>query len=488
MKDEAKESRSLKKYILMVEDDEEFCDFIKYLLPVAYQVEPVKSDYAALELLRNDKYDFDIVLMDIELLKRGQVNEDDENPKEETGLAHIKRIREEFSFIPIIVISSYQKIDLIVNAIKNGAVDYIWKGGFNPNVFRKKLDLYINTYRKKKIHRRAIWGESPQIQQVKQKLESLAKSAESFFLIGEQGLGQKYIVKYVHYYGDRFFAELLTLNLSDYQEDQGNLLSYLAGEGYRQNNVFKQAKGGVVYLKSIHKLPLSIQEKFSQVFETGCFLDQKTSHGIQFIIDLPQNHRELLDTNTLHKTLYGALPKVQLPPLRERKDDIQVILKEWMQEVDIPLTSPFSQSLLAEAFINALKRYDFPGNSRELSNIIDLGLSTHRNNFGEEYLNHPISWQTLPQYVTNNTEKQNETPHTTLQANEEGKFEMEYAVAQLELSFIEEALHQTNGNKSQAAKLLYKNKDNTLGIIKKYIKKFPDLIGQFPLITKLYNS
>ena len=453
--------------VLVIDDDSHVFDDLKASLP-AHNLYYV-PDLTGVNDTFNRKQ-IDLAIVDLNL----HSNRKDDHF---SGLDYLRKIRERFPSVAIMVLSAYRDIDRITTAIHNGADVYEWKGALDMDTpeFREKINALVKD-KKRADQQRArlkaeIWGQSPVMQKVREQVETYAKSRESFFLVGEKGLPKENIVNYLHYQA-AFYADTRPPIYEDMRWwDPEELMRVVHTKPTsRQKNFLKEAHNNILFLNHFDTLPQDMQEAFLEIAKSRRYLRSREPLHIQFIFGLAFDPEASVASGRLSPVALHKMPLIRLSPLRERKMDIGLLIHKWME------THGYDPSLISEPMLDRFRAYAYPGNERELYDLLKAMMQAHRERYArrDAYKTEPVHWQDVP---------------GTLVHPELSPCDLKQATARFELEKIEAALNRSEGRKEDAARLLgIKNADLLKKTyVQKYADKYPLVIQDFPLIVKLYN-
>ncbi len=442
--------------------------------------------------------DIDLAIVDLNI----KVNGNDRF----SGLKYIKTIRDRYPTVTVVAHSGHRDIARITTAIQNGAAEYFYKGTLDSFSleFRKKINHLIAAKKKRDAQRaklkNEIWGKSPQIVKLKAQIKQLAVSRASFFLLGEAGLQMQNIINYLHYISLHYtesrpaqvvdFAQkkrkklLRIMSNKQKRKKHAKATNKTARKPHKKKSFLKLAHKGILHIKNLSNIDMGLQAALLEMIRTQKFLDSKESLSIQYVFSLEKNPNELIREGKLHPELYHALVQLKVPPLRERRSDIPLLIAKWMEANGFPekINSQREQPFVGEKIMDAFRQYAYPENITELLGLLEKMMSHHRSKYPKkdsitqtwEYLEKPVGLASIP---------------SALFVQREQLGEMDIEVGRLELNYIERALDLCEGKKEEAAKLLnIKNSDLLKkSYINKYSKKYPALIRQFPMIVKCYK-
>ncbi len=364
--------------ILIIDDEPDLRNLLARLLSLeGYKVDTAGTGSEGLRLLKKEEYL--VVITDVRL---PDIN----------GLQLIAEIKNINPSAEIIVLTAYGTIEDGVTAIREGAFDYITKGDEDNKI----LPVVKNALNKSSLRRRVehlekqvgqkfsfdnITGSSPSIQQAIDISRRVALTNTPVLLTGETGTGKEIFAQAIHYAGERKKHAFVAVNCSAFAKDllESEMFGYTAGAftGAIKNKkgLFEEADKGSLFLDEIGELDISLQAKFLRVIETNSFIKagdtKETSVDVRIIAATNRNLQEEIRKGNFREDLYYRISvvKIDIPPLRERKDDIRELIDYFIPFFCRNLNKNISS--ISNDFFSALINYSFPGNIRELKNIIE---------------------------------------------------------------------------------------------------------------------
>jgi two-component system NtrC family response regulator len=362
--------------ILVIDDEEAILTLLSQLIRLeGFNVLTAVNGKTALQLLQNDK-EINIVISDVRL---PDIN----------GIELITKFKSLNPSGEIIMLTAYGTIEDGVKAIKAGAFDYITKGDEDNKIIPILNKAADKISRLKKLSDTALtdnWisqvtGSSDAIKKSVDLAKKVSKTDSNVLLLGETGVGKEIFAKAIHLNSDRKNKNFVAVNCSAISKDliESELFGYKAGAftGALKNKLglFEEADGGTLFLDEIGELDFSIQSKLLRVLENNSFIkagDTKETHvNVRIISATNKNLQQSIIDGSFRADLFYRISviSITIPPLRERKEDI-IPLTEYFIKL---YAAKFNKNinLVSENFYSALTNYSFPGNVRELKNIIE---------------------------------------------------------------------------------------------------------------------
>ncbi|AFM23544.1 sigma-54-dependent transcriptional regulator [Desulfomonile tiedjei] len=437
--------------ILIVDDERVLRQSLKIDLEEdGFEVEILGSGEEAIERL--DAIQPHLVLLDLRLPGMD-------------GTQVLEAIRHEHEDLPVIIMTAYGDTQTTVEAIKRGADNFINKP-FELHELKELITRALESqkqrrefeylkYQQRRLHRFCdLVGESPKIVSIYEKIELLAETDCTVLIRGESGTGKELVAGAIHYKSRRAKAPLMEINCASLPESllESELFGYEKGAftdaKHRKNGLFELADGGTIFLDEIGEMPLSIQAKLLR------FLEKKQFKRLGSTEDLKVDARIIAATNrdlakaisdsAFREDLYYRLNVVtlNLPPLRERTEDIILLANYFLNEFCRDMGK--AQLTFSDEVTELLPTLPWRGNVRELRNVIERAVIFAKGT--------TITRDLLPQEMRNYAPMK---PMDFVQsARETQSLSIEDVLAQVEQDIIDDALRQTGGNMSRAAKLL----------------------------------
>jgi two-component system response regulator PilR (NtrC family) len=378
-----------------------------------------------------------------------------------TGIELVEHIQEQFPHIPVAVITAFGSMEAAIKALKAGAFDFVSKP-IDLNMLRGLVDSALKVAstpidsagsgESKKSQR--LLGESEAMLALRQKIEKLARSQAPVYLSGESGVGKELVATQIHQQGPRANASFVPVNCgaipTELMESEffGHLKGSFTGAVSDKEGLFQTANGGTLFLDEIAELPIHMQVKLLRAIQEKAIKPIGGQKEIPVDIRLlSATHKDLaaeVETGNFRQDLYYRINVIELniPPLRERITDLPILANFMLGRISSSSNDTFS---LAEDAIEKLKTYAFPGNIRELENILERAATLCDGN----------------RITANDLDLPDNNPLTTTDQADADESSISLSVDQLEDYLIQKerkaivaALEQTRWNKTAAAKLL----------------------------------
>jgi DNA-binding NtrC family response regulator len=435
----------MKKRILVVEDEDKLRRVIQLQLASAgFDVDQAANAEDGLKIVDRA----DLVLTDLKLPSMG-------------GLQLLGLIRRQNAHVPVIVMTAFGSIETAVESMKAGATDFVLKPfslDHLMQVISKALEMRAlrdeNRKLKEELGRRYefdnIIGRSTTMQEIFATIERVGPTRATVLLAGESGVGKDLIARAIHFHSPRRDRPLVKINCSAIPENlmESELFGYekgaFTGANLTKPGKFEQADTGTVFLDEIGDVPAVIQVKLLRILQEREFErlgSNVTRHiDVRVVAATNQDLRAALEQGTFREDLYYRLNVVPLniPPLRERKQDIPFLANHFIRKL-APDTGSKVESITDQA-MEKLIAYHWPGNVRELENVIERALVMCT---GTELDAADIKLENAP--GRGDSSRAQSDPNF-LPAG--------MSLDQYEQEIIREALRRADGNKSQAARLL----------------------------------
>ncbi len=368
-------AKAAKATILVVDDEESILDTLSSILEdEGYSIVTASSGESAIS--KFDEISSDIVLLDVWLPGMD-------------GMGVLKIIREKNRSVPVIMISGHSKIDTAVDAIKQGAYDFLEK----PLSLEKVLVLVRNALEKQRLEienmalkssisqQWEIVGQSLKIIELKNKISKAATSMGRVLIFGESGAGKELVARALHSKSNRKNKNFIEVNCAAIPHELieselfGHEKGSFTGAFETKKGKFELAHEGTLFLDEIGDMSPATQAKVLRVIETQEFQkvggSRKIKVDVRIIAATNKDLEEEIQKANFREDLYFRLNviPVYVPPLRERKDDISILVNYFLNY----FAGQYGQKAkkVSKTTLRALVEYDWPGNVRELKNTIE---------------------------------------------------------------------------------------------------------------------
>ncbi|MCD6166087.1 sigma-54-dependent Fis family transcriptional regulator [bacterium] len=436
-----------KPTVLVVDDEEKIQKLLALNLRNSYRVIVAGNVDEAVAYL--EKGEVDLVLTDLKL------------PGED-GIAMLKKVKVFDSSIPVVLMTAYGTVENAVEAMKLGAFDYLLKPVKMKEVVvtvQKALSyrFLLAENRRLKEQLKGIYSfenivcVSPRMQQILKLVKQVAESKVTVLIQGETGTGKELIARMIHRASPRASKPFVAVNCSAIPEELleseffGHEKGAFTSAVTRKKGKFELADGGSLFLDEVSEMPLSLQPKLLRVLEEQTFTRVGGVDSIQVDVRLiAATNRDLqteVESGRFRKDLYYRLKVVPivLPPLRERREDIASLVRLFLKK-HAGNTGSKVAGISREA-LSILENYHWPGNVRELENVILRAMVVAQDD--------RIEVEHLPDEIRGLTSLRPVDREGLRLAKKKAK---QQAVYQVERQFVLEALKQSGGNISQAAR------------------------------------
>ncbi len=391
------------------------------------------------------------------------------------GLSFLKELMARHLDTTVIVMSAYGTIDTAIEAIKIGAYDYIDKP-FKPNDIILTLKKAGERARLKRENTRLkeeveksysfsnIVAKSKPLLQIFDMIKKIADYKTTVLILGESGTGKELIAKAIHYSSVRRDKPLITINCGGIPETllESELFGHVKGaftDAYRaKRGLFEEANGGTLFLDEVGELPMSLQVKLLRALQEEEIRPlgdtRATKVDVRIIAATAKDLAKEVEKNTFRNDLFYRLNvlSINVPPLRERREDIPLLIDHFVQKYNQRLEINV-EGVSAEV-INRFMEYEWRGNVRELENVIERTMVLTESKI--------IGLENLPSSIQKGNN--NNFPHEAIKDT----MSIKKATKSLEEELIRRALKQTKGNRTQAAQILEVSLPALLYKIKEY--------------------
>ena len=394
------------------------------------------------------------------------------------GIGLVEYIQQEFPHIPVAMITAHGSVETAISALKAGAFDFISKPVELESLRRLislALQLRGDTSHTQDAMDEGLIGDAPVIQTLRQQVSRLARSQAPVHIHGESGSGKEVVARLIHNNGPRSTGAFVAVNCGaippELMESElfGHIQGSFTGASQDKIGLFQAASGGTLFLDEVADLPLAMQVKLLRAIQeksirpVGSSEEQSTDIRL-----LSATHKSLtneVDAGRFRQDLYYRINviDVTVPSLRERIEDVPALTKNILARIGTEHGT--AESRLDNSAVNALKNYTFPGNVRELENILERAIAlSDGDTINADDLQIPNA---APKSLAPSNEEK--TGHSfETQQHHDAHGDLEGYLENIEREIISQALETCRWNKTAAAKLLgisfrslrYKQKKN----------------------------
>ena len=425
--------------ILIIDDEEKLRGLLARIINLE-GFEVIEAGDCKSGLKKLDLQDIDVVLCDVKL-------------PDGNGVELTLQIKEKHPSVEVILLTAYGNIPDGVQAIKNGAFDYIIKGDDNNRIIpllnraieKSSLAKRVKTLEQqlsKKYSFDSIIGKSKTIQAAMELANKVAATDTSVLLTGETGTGKEVFAQAIHQNSNRANKNFVAINCSAFSKELlesemfGHKTGAFTGAVKDKKGLFEEANGGAIFLDELGEMNLELQAKLLRVLETGEFIKvgetKATKVNVRIIAATNRDLQQEIEAGHFRQDLFYRISvfQIQLPALRERIADIELLARHFATAFAIKTNKKITS--INPAFIEALKQHTWNGNIRELKNVMERSIILMEKD--ELTVGH------LPY----------ELQHFSTSQKQLSAFDL----ASAEKVHIQKVLNYTNGNKTETAKLL----------------------------------
>jgi two-component system response regulator PilR (NtrC family) len=432
------------KNVLIVDDEADICELIEITL--------MRMDIASQSALNItdakfllDTEHFDLCLTDMRL-------------PDGNGLELVEHIQKKHSDLPVAVITAHGNMESAVKALKAGAFDFVSKP-VDIQILRSLVSAATTLPEKTSNktankNRLTITGNSAAVKSLLNNIAKLGRNQAPVFIHGESGSGKERVAKMIHQQGSRSDGPFIPVNCgaipAELMESEffGHLKGSFTGAHSDKEGLFQAANGGTLFLDEIAELPLNMQVKLLRVIQEKAVravgASQENPVDVRILSASHKNLVNLVADGAFREDLYYRINVIELtiPSLRERKEDIPLFVEQLLATLaeKMGIDMETEKLSLDDEAMTALQDYHFPGNVRELENILERAIALSDDNIITKNDLH------LKPAATDRAATQEKTPIEAV--------DLPMNLAGQERQSIMQALEQTRWNKTAAAKLL----------------------------------
>ena len=300
-----------------------------------------------------------------------------------SGLEMLSEIKKSYPKLPIIIMTAYSDLDSAVASFQGGAFEYLPK----PLDIDKAIELVRRATEENEEEEQTpseetaseIIGKAPAMQEVFRAIGRLSQSKATVLLTGESGAGKEVVARALHKHSPRANAPFVAINMAAIPKDLmetelfGHEKGAFTGASAIRHGRFEQAEGGTLFLDEIGDMPAELQTRLLRVLSDGYYYrvggHQSLKANVRIIAATHQNLEAMVRENRFREDLYHRLNviRLRLPPLRERPEDIPLLVNHFLQKSAENLG--VEPKIMSEEAMEFLKRFPFPGNVRQLENL-----------------------------------------------------------------------------------------------------------------------
>jgi len=433
--------------ILVVDDEKSMREFLEIMLTKeGYEVIIADDGEQACEIL--DREIFDLVITDIRM-------------RNINGIGVLKKAKDVNPCAMVVLISAFATAEIAVEAMKEGAYDYIPKP-FKVNDFKRIIkDALESKTRlreedkgsKSRCHFGSLIGESPQMRKVYDLIERVSSTKTNVLISGESGTGKELVAKAIHNLSERRDKPIVVINCAGIPENliESELFGYkkgaFTGAVADKEGLFNIADGGTVFFDEVGELSPVIQVKLLRVIQERTFTavggTEVKTVDVRFISATNKDlEDEVIDQN-FREDLYFRLNviPVNLPPLRNREGDLPLLAQHFLEKFSKEMGKNIRK--MSSYAMDILNNYAFPGNVRELENIVERSVALETSNI------------VLPESLALSSlrERGNERRKRRTDLGPDG-IQLDEVMLEIERDYLAQALEIARGSKQRAAELL----------------------------------
>jgi two-component system response regulator PilR (NtrC family) len=424
--------------ILVVDDELSMREFLEILLDrEGYTVRCAESGEDACAIL--DSETFDLVITDIRM-----DNID--------GLGVLRKVKEIKPKTPVIMISAYATAETAVEAMKEGAYDYIPKP-FEVEEFKEASREREGDHLTEGLHFSCLIGESPQMKKVYELIRRVAETKTNILITGESGTGKELVARAIHEQSPRSERAFVVINCAGIPETliESELFGYqkgaFTGANADKGGLFEAADGGTVFFDEVGELSPAIQVKLLRVIQEKAFTrigeTKERTVDVRFISATNKCLEQEVMDRRFREDLFFRLNVIEIPmpPLRERQGDLSLLARHFLAKYSKELGKDIRK--ISAYAMDILGKYPFPGNIRELENIIERSVALEASNI------------VLPQSLTlSDFKKAREREDRRRTDLGPDGIKLDEVMAETERDYLLKALEMAQGSRQRAAELL----------------------------------
>ncbi len=450
----------MREKILIVDDDKSLREFLEiFLASEGFKTEACHDGMTALSIL--EKGGIDVVLSDIKMPGMD-------------GVSLLKEIKAKWPKIPVILITAFASLDSAIEAMKEGAWDYVTKPFqidelkeiIERAIASKESDTTNSEETEPQIDEHPyrlgrMIAKSPAMKKIFDLIPKIASSPSSVLITGESGTGKELVARAIHNLGVRKDKPFVVVNCGGIPETllESELFGYVKGAFTGANSdkegLFLRGHRGTVFLDEVGELPPTLQVKLLRVLQEKSFspLGSTIEKKVDVRIVAATNRdleKEVIE-GRFREDLYYRLNviHIHIPPLRERPEDIPILVQYFLEKYSREQGKPVQG--ISRYAMEALKNYPFPGNVRELENIVERSVALSPTNL---ILPESLNLARFKEGKKEDTIPEDPEEILGLISIPEGGVDLERLMDCLERHLLKQALDKAGGSKQKASKLL----------------------------------
>ena len=441
----------MKSRILVVDDEESIREFLEIMLKKeGFEVSLAEDGARAKEMIQKKSYD--MVISDLQMPNMN-------------GIELLKFVKDSAPDTVFMMITAFGTTETAVEAMKMGAYDYITKPfkidevrlNINNALKSRNLEVENRSLKKELVKEYSfqnIIGNSQAMHSIYDLIKRVSQAPTNILVTGESGTGKEVVAKAIHYNGPLKDRPFVTINCGAIPENLmesemfGHKKGSFTGAVTDKSGLFEVADGGSLFLDEVGELPITIQVKLLRAIQeriirrVGATEDMKVD--VRIIAATNRNLEEMVQKGTFRQDLFYRLNVINIktPPLRDRKEDIPILAQHFLKKYNDKLSKNIG-GISVEA-MEILKKYDYPGNVRELENMIERTVALEG---GQTILP-----ESLPPMVNTTSGRKMASSHE-IEVTNDG-VDLDKVMGQIEKELLIKAIHTAGGVKKKAAKLL----------------------------------
>jgi len=439
-------SESSRKRILLVEDEESFREVLQLgLEPEGFLARAVPGIVEAKALLQTAT--FDAVVSDLRL-------------KDGSGIDLLVWIKAQGLDLPVIIMTAFATTETTVQALNLGAVDFLTKTKDNIKELTKVLKGLFTVSQPSVLGPVSdigdLVGVGDKMRRIQALVGKVAIADTTVLITGESGTGKEIVARLIHRYSERAKGPFVPINCGALPETllESELFGYergaFTGASAPKRGLFEEAQGGIIFLDEIGEMPLPLQVKLLRALQERRIrrvgANEERAIDVRIIGATNQDLRSRAEQGAFRQDLFFRLNilHIELPPLRERPEDLPVLVEHFLARFSRKLNKPVMT--LSEEAMEALRRYAFRGNVRELENLMERFVALNSGG--------PIGIELFPDNVLTEIHGVSAVPRIEECPLPEGGFDLEAYLNAYKGHLLRQGAEKCGGNRSKAARYL----------------------------------